>query len=401
MMLLKQWHISLLTSIRILQKNIKIIGITGTNGKTTTAILLYKLFKKINYKVGLISTIENRTHNERLPATHTTPNSLQLNYLLQKMHAEGCTHCFMEVSSHALVQKRVKNIRFKGAIFTHISHDHLDYHNDFKSYIYAKKILFDDLSKNAFALVNSDDKRSRLMLQNCRAKAYTYSLKSSADFRGKLLENTFEGLLLRIQEQSDVWFRLAGEFNAYNLLAVYATAVILKEDPEQVLTLLSNIPPIKGRFQSIVSSKNIRGIIDYAHTPDAMANILKSLHRLKRPKEQIITVFGCGGNRDKTKRPLMGKIASEESDYTFITTDNPRNELPENIVADIQKGIAHDKQNKCFYIASRKEAIMKAYTLARPHDIVLIIGKGHETYQEINGKKYPFDDRKIIEEYIK
>ncbi len=380
-------------------KSIRLVGITGTNGKTTTATLLYNLFNKLGHQVGLISTIENRIDGKVLPTKHTTPDTLLINRLLARMVSVGCTHCFMEVSSHALVQQRTAGLFFSGAVFSNISHDHLDYHKTFRAYIEAKKLLFDELAPGAFALVNTDDKRGRVMLQNCRAKPYTYALQSAAYFKAKLLDNTLKGLLLDIDNRQ-VWFWLVGKFNAYNLLSTYATAVLLDQESDRVLRTLSGIKPIRGRFEQIISKTNIKGIIDYAHTPDALENILKTIDQTRKAQERIITVFGCGGDRDKAKRALMGKVAARWSDLVIITSDNPRSEDPQDIIADIRAGLSPQKLSQTLSITLRQQAIAKAFTLARPNDIVLIAGKGHEDYQEINGKRQHFDDLEVLRQLM-
>jgi UDP-N-acetylmuramoyl-L-alanyl-D-glutamate--2,6-diaminopimelate ligase len=376
---------------------LRLVGVTGTNGKTTTVTLLHSLFRKLGCNTGLLSTVENKINEDIIPSTHTTPDAVTLNKLLKKMLDKGCTHCFMEVSSHALVQHRVAGLDFSGGIFTNITHDHLDYHKTFEEYIKAKKMFFDGLNSSAFALVNADDKRGRVMLQNTKAKKYTYGLKTMADFKAKIKANTFDGLELEI-DTKDVWFKLIGSFNAYNLLGVYATAVLLEEDKEEVLTQLSDIDSARGRFEQIVSSSQITAIVDYAHTPDALKNVLDTINDLKQGNEKLITVVGCGGNRDSAKRPIMADIACKLSDKVILTSDNPRDEDPEEIIREMQKGISIIDQRKALVITDRKEAIKTACSLANPKDIILIAGKGHETYQEIKGVKHPFDDKQIVKE---
>ncbi|MFN9711055.1 MAG: UDP-N-acetylmuramoyl-L-alanyl-D-glutamate--2,6-diaminopimelate ligase [Bacteroidota bacterium] len=374
-------------------EQMKIVGVTGTNGKTTVATLLYKLFSALGYKCGLISTVNNHIGNEVLPSTHTTPDAIRLNELLYKINAAGCTHVFMECSSHAIHQHRIAGIRFAGAIFTNITHDHLDYHQTFDAYISAKKAFFDILSSDAFAISNLDDQRGNVMLQNTKAQKYFYSIRTITDFKAKILENSLEGLQLEIN-QHHVHFRLIGMFNAYNLLAVYGAAVLLGEPSEIVLSTLSNISGAEGRFDTVRSiHKNLLGIIDYAHTPDALKNVLSTIQQLKQKNEQLITVVGCGGDRDKTKRPLMGAVACEWSDQVIFTSDNPRSEDPESILADMEQGLSSAARRKMMSIADRKNAIYTAVQLAQSNDIILIAGKGHETYQEVKGVKYPFDDK--------
>lgn len=378
----------------------KLVAITGTNGKTTTVTLLHQLFRKLGYKTGLLSTVENMIDEEVLPATHTTPDAIALNKLLKDMADQGCTHCFMEASSHAIVQHRVSGIDFAGAVFTNITHDHLDYHGTFEEYIKAKKTLFDNLSASAFALVNQDDKRGAIMLQNTKALKKTYSLKHMSEFRAKVLSNTIQGLELDINNTT-VWFKLIGDFNAYNLLAVFGVAVLMYEDPEEVLTLLSSLSPAKGRFQVIPSNSGIVAIVDYAHTPDALENVLKTIKNIRTGNEQVVTVVGCGGNRDKTKRPLMAAISCQFSNKVILTSDNPRYEDPMEIIKDMQAGVGPSNYKKTLVVPDRKEAIKTAISVSNAGDIVLVAGKGHETYQEIQGVKHPFDDREIVSELLK
>lgn len=372
---------------------LKLVAVTGTNGKTTIATLLHQVFSEMGHSCGLLSTVENKIKDTIIPASHTTPDALALNELLSGMLAEGCTHCFMEASSHAIVQRRTAGLKISGAIFTNISRDHLDYHGTFDEYIKAKKQLFDELPKDAFALVNADDKRGLVMLQNTRASKYTYALKFPADFKAKILSNTLHGLELDIQGKA-VWFRLIGKFNSYNLLAALGTGVLLGEDEEEVMMQLSNMKGAQGRFEPY-EHQGITLIVDYAHTPDALENVLKTIQDIRTGAEQVVTVVGCGGNRDKGKRPLMAGIACRLSDKIILTADNPRNEDPMEIIRDMEAGINPVAYKKVLSIPDRKEAIKTACVMVAKGDIVLIAGKGHETYQEIKGIKYPFDDRAI------
>jgi UDP-N-acetylmuramoyl-L-alanyl-D-glutamate--2,6-diaminopimelate ligase len=376
----------------------KLIGVTGTNGKTTIATLLYKLFSVLGYKAGLVSTVENKIGDKLIPSTHTTPDPVSLNFLLSQMADEGCTHVFMEVSSHAVDQRRIAGLKFTGALFSNITHDHLDYHVTFDAYIKAKKKFFDDLDTDAFAITNADDKRGLVMLQNTEAKRYTYSLKTVADFKGKILENLLTGLVMTINDQ-EVHFRLIGEFNAYNLLAVYGAAVCLGEEKQHVLQGLSNLTGAEGRFDYIISpNEKVLGIIDYAHTPDALVNVLATIKKLRKGHEQVITVVGCGGDRDKTKRPVMGEVACAHSDKVIFTSDNPRTEDPAAILADMETGLNTAAKRKFISMADRKQAIKTAVSMARAEDIVLVAGKGHEKYQDINGVKNYFDDKEVLKE---
>ncbi|MEX2593924.1 MAG: UDP-N-acetylmuramoyl-L-alanyl-D-glutamate--2,6-diaminopimelate ligase [Anditalea sp.] len=379
-------------------EKLKIIAITGTNGKTTTATLLHQLFMELGHISGLLSTVEIKINGTVLPTTHTTPDAITINELLVEMLEAGCTHCFMEASSHAIVQERTAGLRFAGAVFTNISHEHLDYHGTFDEYIKAKKRLFDELPKEAFALVNADDKRGLIMLQNTKASKHTYALKYPADFKAKVVSNTLQGLELDIQGRP-VWFRLIGTFNAYNLLAVLGTGILLGEEEEETMMQLSKMKGAQGRFDQY-ECQGIVTIVDYAHTPDALENVLKTIQGVRTGGEQVITVFGCGGNRDKGKRPIMGNIASKFSDKVILTSDNPRNEEPLDILRDIESGINPVAYKKVLTIADRKEAIKTACVMASKGDIILIAGKGHETYQEIKGVKHPFDDRAIAKELI-
>jgi len=379
-------------------EKLKLVAVTGTNGKTTTVTLLYQLFIELGYQVGLLSTVENKIQEKVIPATHTTPDSLKIQELLHQMVVAGCTHCFMEASSHAIVQRRTAGLHFAGALFTNISHDHLDYHGSFDEYIKAKKLLFDGLTKDAFALINADDKRGFVMLQNCKATHQTFGLKYPADFKGKILSNTLEGLELEIHNRQ-IWFRMIGQFNAYNLLGVFATAILLGEEEEEVLMQLSKVPGAQGRFDKI-SLFGITAIVDYAHTPDALENVLKTIQRVRTGGEQVITLVGCGGNRDRTKRPVMAKIATQHSDKVILTSDNPRNEDPMAILREMEAGVNPVDFKKTLIIEDRREAIKTAAVMAKKGDIILIAGKGHETYQEIKGVKYPFDDREVVKEIL-
>ena len=379
---------------------LKLTGVTGTNGKTTTATLLFQLFTKLGYAVGLISTVENRINDTIIPSTHTTPDPIQLNELLKRMVEDGCSHVFMEVSSHAIDQERIAGVKFAGAIFTNITHDHLDYHKTFENYIKAKKKFFDDLNSDAFALVNADDKRGMVMLQNTRAGKHTFGLKKMVDFKGKIITNSIEGLELEVGGKH-VWFKIVGDFNAYNLLGVYGAAVLLGEDSEEVLTALSSLTGAPGRFELVMPGAKVTAIVDYAHTPDALKNVLETIAQFRTGNEQVITVVGCGGNRDKTKRPLMASIACRFSDKVVLTSDNPRDEDPMEIIREMQTGVTPTETRKTLVMADREEAIKTACMMAKDHDIILVAGKGHEDYQEIKGVKYPFDDREVVARMIK
>ena len=381
-------------------ENLKLVGVTGTNGKTTTATLLYELFVTLGYKVGLISTVRNLINGVEVVATHTTPDPINLNKLLSEMVDAGCEFCFMEVSSHALHQHRVAGLDFAGAIFTNITHDHLDYHETFSNYIAAKKMLFDGLSSNAFALVNVDDKNGEVMVQNTKAKVISYGLKSMADRKAKILENNLTGLILNIDGQ-EVITRLIGSFNAYNVLSVYGAAIELKEEKLQILTTLSNLHSPEGRFEFFKTPNNILGIVDYAHTPDALENILSTIRELRTGNEKVLTIVGCGGDRDKTKRPEMARIAAENSDKLILTSDNPRSEEPEQIIEDMKKGLDPVTVRKAVTIIDRAEAIRTGCMLAQPGDIILVAGKGHEKYQDVKGVKTPFDDMEILTTNLK
>ncbi|WP_114789556.1 UDP-N-acetylmuramoyl-L-alanyl-D-glutamate--2,6-diaminopimelate ligase [Niabella yanshanensis] len=377
---------------------IKLIGVTGTNGKTTVATLLYQLFSALGYKCGLLSTVQNHIGSKVIAATHTTPDTVQLNRLLGQMVEEGCAYVFMEVSSHAINQRRIEGLEFAVGIFTNISHDHLDYHKTFDEYIRVKKMFFDQLPKTAFAITNIDDKRGMVMLQNTAAIAKTYSLKAVSDFKGKILDNGIMGLHMLIDEQ-EVHFRLIGSFNAHNLLAVYGAAICLEQDKYEVLQALSILNGAEGRFEYIISpNEKVIAIIDYAHTPDALLNVLATIKKLKKGFEQVITVAGCGGNRDKTKRPVMAEVACEYSDKVILTSDNPRFEDAAEIIRDMEAGVPAASKRKCISITDRREAIKTALTLAGKEDIVLIAGKGHEKYQEIDGVKHHFDDKEVVRE---
>jgi len=377
-------------------EKITLVGVTGTNGKTTIATLLFKLFSSLGYKCGLISTVQNQIENQILPSTHTTPDPISLNQLLAKMYEDGCTHVFMEVSSHAIHQHRIEDLQFAGGIFSNITHDHLDYHKTFDEYIRVKKSFFDSLPATSFALSNADDKRGSIMLQNTKAKKYLYSLKTMADFKGRIIEDSLLGLELMIDDV-EVHFRLIGTFNAYNLLAVYGTAICMGENKEKVLQILSNTSGAEGRFDYMVSLKEkIVGIVDYAHTPDALLNVLATIKNLRHGDEKIITVVGCGGNRDKTKRPEMAVVACEYSDKIIFTSDNPRNEDANEIIKEMEVGIPITSRRKCISITDRKEAIKTAVTLADKKDIILLAGKGHEKYQDIKGVKKHFDDKEVL-----
>ena len=380
-------------------RNLKLIGITGTNGKTTIASLLYQLFKKAGFKVGLLSTVKILVDDIEYKATHTTPDSLTINKYLREMNKADVEYCFMEVSSHGIHQKRTEGLHFEGGVFTNLSHDHLDYHPTFAEYRDVKKSFFDNLPKTAFALSNIDDKNGPVMLQNTTARKLTYALKTYSDYKAQILENQLSGLLLRIND-NEVWVRLIGTFNAYNLLAIYGTAVELGLDKLEVLRLLSELESVSGRFQFIISNEKITAIVDYAHTPDALDNVLKTINDIRTKNEQLITIIGCGGDRDRTKRPIMANIASTLSDKAIITSDNPRTEDPEAIIAEMEKGVEPQNFKKTISITDRKQAIKTACQLAQPNDIILIAGKGHETYQEIQGVRYDFDDMKIVKEFL-
>lgn len=378
---------------------LKLVGVTGTNGKTTSVTLLHKLFSGLGYKVGMLSTVENMIGEEVLDSSYTTPDAVQLNQLLAEMLNSGCTHAFMEVSSHALVQDRVAGIHFSGGVFSNISHDHLDYHGSFDEYIAAKKLLFDGLPSEAFALVNTDDRRGQIMLQNTNAEKKTYALKQSADFKAKIIHNTLQGLEIDI-DNTTAWFKLIGSFNAYNLLSTYAVAVLLGEDKNEVLMGLSELQAARGRFEYVANSSNVLAVVDYAHTPDALENVLSTLETLRTRNETLITVVGCGGDRDKDKRPKMAGIATKYSEKVILTTDNPRTEDPEDILKDMMEGVPASASRKTMKILDRKEAIRTACNLAGNKDIILVAGKGHETYQEVNGVRHHFDDKEVLIEIL-
>ncbi|WP_165932739.1 UDP-N-acetylmuramoyl-L-alanyl-D-glutamate--2,6-diaminopimelate ligase [Flavobacterium cellulosilyticum] len=380
-------------------QKLKLVGITGTNGKTTIASLLFQLFKKAGYKVGLLSTVKIMVDNVEYKATHTTPDSITINHYLKMMIDADVEFCFMEVSSHGIHQKRTEALHFVGGVFTNLSHDHLDYHPTFAEYRDVKKSFFDNLPKTAFALSNIDDKNGQVMLQNTKAKKLTYALKSYADYKAQILENQLSGLLLKING-NEVWVKLIGTFNAYNLLAIFGTAVQLGLEELEVLRLLSDLESVSGRFQFIVSKTNVTAIVDYAHTPDALENVLNTINDIRTKNEQLITVVGCGGNRDKTKRPIMAAIATELSDNTILTSDNPRNEDANVIIEEMELGIAAQNYKKVLSITDRMQAIKTACQLAQPNDIILIAGKGHETYQEIQGVRHDFDDMKIVTDLL-
>jgi UDP-N-acetylmuramoyl-L-alanyl-D-glutamate--2,6-diaminopimelate ligase len=380
-------------------EKIQVVAVTGTNGKTTTATLLHRLARKMGFKAGLLSTVVNKINDNDVPATHTTPNAIALNGLLSDMVAAGCTYCFMEASSHALHQHRLTGVQLRGALFTNITHDHLDYHKTFNEYIKAKKILFDMLPSAAFAIVNIDDRHGEIMVQNCKANARTMALHSMADYRAKVLENGFAGLHLFIDNQ-DVYTQLIGGFNAYNILAVYATAMELGLDKLEVLTAISSLQAPDGRFQYIKTPNGITAVVDYAHTPDALKNVLKTIADIRTGNEQVISIVGCGGDRDKTKRPEMARIAAEWSNRVILTSDNPRSENPETIIGEMKEGLDPVMLKKTLAVTDRREAIKLACTLANGGDIVLIAGKGHERYQEVAGVKYPFDDFEIVSETL-
>ncbi len=379
---------------------IKVVGVTGTNGKTTIATLLYKLFTSLGYKCGLLSTVNNIVAGHVLEATHTTPDAVRLQALLRAMVNEGCEYAFMEVSSHAVHQHRITGLQFAGGLFSNITHDHLDYHKTFDEYIRVKKMFFDGLGSDAFAITNVDDKRGLVMLQNTQAKKYSYSIKTLADFKGKLIENNLTGLVLSVNDL-ETHFRLIGEFNAYNLLAVYGAAICLGQDKMEVLQHLSMLTGAEGRFDFSVSPKDqVITIVDYAHTPDALLNVLATIKKLKQGHEKVITVVGCGGDRDKTKRPVMATVACEHSDKVVFTSDNPRTEDPAQIIKDMEEGLPAAARRKYLAITDRREAIKTAVSLTNPGDIVLIAGKGHEKYQDINGVKNHFDDKEVVQEMI-
>ena len=381
-------------------ENLKLIGVTGTNGKTTITTLLYKLFKKAGYKVGLLSTVKILVNDKEYKATHTTPDSLTINNHLKEMNEEGVEFCFMEVSSHGIHQSRTEGLHFEGGIFTNLTHDHLDYHETFAEYRDVKKYFFDQLPKTAFSLVNVDDKNGLIMLQNTASKKYTYALKNYANYKAQILENQLNGLFLKIND-NEVWTKLIGNFNAYNLLAIYGAADLLGLESVEILRLMSELESVSGRFQYMISDDKITAIVDYAHTPDALKNVLETINSIRTKNEELITVVGCGGDRDKTKRPKMAHIASALSTKVIFTSDNPRTEVPEKIIEDMEAGVEPQNFKKTMSIVDRKQAIKTACQLAQANDIILIAGKGHETYQEVNGVRSDFDDYKIVEDFLK
>ncbi|MBU8891307.1 MAG: UDP-N-acetylmuramoyl-L-alanyl-D-glutamate--2,6-diaminopimelate ligase [Bacteroidales bacterium] len=376
---------------------LKLVGVTGTNGKTTTVTLLYNLVRKLGYKAGLLSTVRNYIDDQVIEATHTTPDAVQMNKLMKQMADYGCEYCFMEVSSHAIDQYRIAGLDFAGTIFTNITHDHLDYHKTFAEYIKVKKKFFDDLKQESFALINTDDKNGSVMVQNTKAKVKNYAVRSAADFKAKIIESHFEGSMLSI-DNTDVWTYFVGRFNAYNVLAVYACAVLLGFEKDEVLTALSDMKPVEGRFETFRSQNGITAVVDYAHTPDALLNVLNAINQIRNDDQELITIVGAGGDRDKTKRPEMARIATEHSDKVILTSDNPRSEDPNLIIEDMKVGVDTENKKKLLSIVNRKESIRTACLLAKKGDIILVAGKGHETYQEIIGIKHHFDDREVIEQ---
>lgn len=380
-------------------EKLTLVGVTGTNGKTSVSTLLYRSFRLFGETVGLLSTIKYAIDGKETISTHTTPNSVRINQLLAEMVDAGCTHAFMEVSSHALHQSRTAGLQFDGAVFTNITHDHLDYHNSFREYLYTKKLLFDNLQSQAWSLINKDDKNGPVMLQNTKSSRYTYSLKSVSDFKVKIIESDFNGMLVNLNGV-EVWLNLVGTFNAYNVLAVYGVAFLLGKEHLEIITALSAASSVEGRFQNIKES-GITAIVDYAHTPDALQNVLDTINAIRTRNEQLITVVGCGGNRDKEKRPIMARLACEKSDKVILTSDNPRNEDPEVIINEMMEGVAPTQYKKILKITNREEAIKTAISLSQTGDVILVAGKGHETYQEVNGVKHPFDDREILKTNLK
>ena len=381
-------------------EKLKLVGITGTNGKTTIASLLYQMFKKAGYKVGLLSTVKIMVDEVEYKATHTTPDSLTINKYLDEMVGIGCEFCFMEVSSHGIHQKRTESLHFEGGVFTNLSHDHLDYHETFAEYRDVKKSFFDGLPKSAFAITNVDDKNGEVMFQNTAARKKTYALKTYADFKAQILENQLTGLVLKINNE-EVWTKLIGSFNAYNILAIYGVALELGIESTEALRLLSELESVSGRFQFVISTTKITAIVDYAHTPDALENVLKTIENIRTKNEQLITIVGCGGDRDKTKRPIMANIAASLSDKAIFTSDNPRTENPQTIIEEMEAGVEGQNFKKTISILDRKQAIKTACQMANSGDIILIAGKGHETYQEINGVRQDFDDMQIVQELLK
>ncbi|MEQ9063899.1 MAG: UDP-N-acetylmuramoyl-L-alanyl-D-glutamate--2,6-diaminopimelate ligase [Vicingaceae bacterium] len=379
--------------------DIKVIGVTGTNGKTSVVTMLYQLYKKLGKKAGLISTIVNKIDDVEIPSKHTTPDPIEINSLLRQMADNGCSVCFMEVSSHAMSQERARGIHFSGGVFTNLTHDHLDYHKNFNEYLLAKKKFFDGLDKSAFALINDDDKYGEKMVTQSNAKTWTYALKTEADYKVKIVESRFDGMLLNVDNE-EVWIKLLGAFNAYNILAVYAVARLLGNDKMDVLKVLSALNPVEGRFQFFRTASGKSAIVDYAHTPDALEKVLETIRAIRTGNESLITVIGCGGDRDKDKRPIMAQIAGDMSDKVILTSDNPRTENPESIIEDMYRGVEADRKTRVIKITDRREAIKAACNLASEGDIILVAGKGHEKYQEINGVRLPFDDLKVLKESI-
>ena len=371
-------------------QKLRLIGITGTNGKTTTVTLLHRLFRQLGYHVGLISTIVNRIDEQEIATHHTTPDALSLNALLHRMVEAGCEYCFMEVSSHSVVQHRIEGLRFAGGIFSNLTHDHLDFHGTMANYVAAKRGFFDSLPKEAWALTNTDDRNGRIMVQNTRAEIHTYGLQHAAEFHCRVIEDTFEGMHIEL-DGSELWCRLVGRFNAYNLTAIYAAAVLCGVPRERALQIVSGLEPAPGRFQ-YVGGKGITAIVDYAHTPDALQNVLQTINEIRRSEQQLITVVGCGGDRDRTKRPEMAQIAARLSDKLVLTSDNPRTERPEDILDDMERGLNAEERYRVVRITDRRQAIRTASMMAREGDIILVAGKGHETYQEVNGVRSHFDD---------
>ncbi|MFN8240677.1 MAG: UDP-N-acetylmuramoyl-L-alanyl-D-glutamate--2,6-diaminopimelate ligase [Bacteroidales bacterium] len=376
-------------------ESLNLVGVTGTNGKTTIATLLFRVFRKLGYKCGLFSTVCNYVEDKVLPATHTTPDPVQLNMLLAEMLVHGCDYVFMEVSSHSVDQKRIAGLKFRGGIFTNLTHDHLDYHKTFDNYLKAKKTFFDSLPGDAFALTNIDDRNGRVMIQNCKAACHTYSRRSKADFRASIIEQGFEGMGIRIDKE-EVWTRFIGDFNVSNLLAVYGSSILLGADRKEVLTILSDLHPVEGRLESVRTDGNITGLVDYAHTPDALLNVIDTINKIRQGGRKLITVVGAGGDRDRTKRPVMAEISARGSDKVILTSDNPRSEEPEAILDDMEAGVSPELRKKVLRIADRREAIKAAVMLAGDGDVILVAGKGHETYQEVKGVRHHFDDREEL-----
>lgn len=378
----------------------KLVGVTGTNGKTTTATLLYRISKQLGYRAGLISTVRYMVHDKEVPATHTTPDALQLNKLMNDMVLNGCEYCFMEVSSHSVVQHRIAGLHFAGGIFSNLTHDHLDFHKTFEEYLRAKQLFFDGLPKDAFALVNTDDRNGRIMAQNTKAMVKTYALKSMADFKCKIIESHLDGMQIQL-DGNEVWTRFIGEFNAYNLTSVYATCILLGHKKDEILKILSTLTAVDGRFEYQTSDSGITAIVDYAHTPDALVNVLKTINQIRKGNEQVITVVGAGGDRDRTKRPIMAKVSAEMSDKLILTSDNPRSEEPADIIAEMYAGVPVTDQKKVLCITDRREAIKTACMMAQKGDIILVAGKGHENYQDVKGVKHHFDDKEEIANIFK